>query len=70
MGRPRKYPLAVIEGDEQAGRVEDSVSDVEIRILRDGVFMAEDVRKNKGDVALADPDIAAILVEYNHAQYV
>jgi hypothetical protein len=42
MGRPRK----VTEGD------------VEIEILRDGVFYAEDVRADKGDKVIVSADVA------------
>lgn len=41
-----------------------------IRILADGVFVAEDVRKDKGDIATVDAEIADILVKRGDAERV
>lgn len=42
-----------------------------LAILADGVFVADDVRKDKGDIAEGvDPDIAARLVKNGHAKAV
>ena len=41
---------------------------IELVILRDGVFVAEDVRKDKGETAKASPDIAQLLIERGHAK--
>lgn len=54
MARPRK----VVEGK------------VNIRILADGVFVAEDVRKDWGDTATVDAEIADILIKRGDAKHV
>lgn len=41
---------------------------VKIRILRDGVFVADDVRKDKGETAKVSPELAKLLIERGHAQ--
>lgn len=41
---------------------------IELKILRDGVFVAEDVRRDKGQTAKVSPDIAKILIGNGHAQ--
>lgn len=52
MGRPRKVP----EGD------------IEIEVLRDGVFIAEDVRADKGDKVTVPAEMAEALKAYGFAQ--
>lgn len=52
MARPRKAP----EGT------------VGIEVLRDGVFVAEDVCKNKGERADCSAEIAELLIERGHAK--
>lgn len=51
MARPRK----VVEGK------------VNIRILADGVFVADDVRKDKGDIVTVVAEIADILIKSGKA---
>ena len=41
---------------------------VPITIQRDGVFIAADVRKDKGDKAHVDPEMAKLLIERGHAK--
>lgn len=41
---------------------------VEITVLRDGVFIADDVRKDKGERGHASPDVAKLLIERGHAK--
>ena len=41
---------------------------VHLTVLRDGVFVAEDVRKDKGERAYASPDVAQLLIERGHAK--
>lgn len=43
---------------------------VPIVIQRDGVFIAADVRKDKGDKAHVEPDLADLLIERGHAKHV
>lgn len=43
---------------------------VEIRVLIDGLFIEEDVRRDAGDIALVPEDVAAILIERKHAKRV
>ena len=52
MGRPRKAP----EGK------------VEIEVLRDGVFIAEDVRADKGDKVTVSAEIAEVLKAHDFAK--
>lgn len=52
MGRPRKAP----EGE------------VQIEVLRDGVFIAEDVRADKGDKITVSAEIAEVLKAYGFAK--
>ena len=41
---------------------------VQVEILRDGVFVAEDERRNTGDVATVHAEIADALVKNGHAK--
>lgn len=41
---------------------------VPVTIQRDGVFIAADVRKDKGDKAHVDPELAQLLIERGHAK--
>lgn len=41
---------------------------VTIRVLRDGVFVADDVRKDKGETATVSPALAKLLIERGHAK--
>jgi hypothetical protein len=52
MARPRRVPLG----------------DVEVVILRDGVYPFEDVRKDKGDTVTVDAATAEILIGNGHAR--
>lgn len=52
MGRPRKAP----EGE------------VQIEVLRDGVFIADDVRADKGDKVTVSAEIAEALKAYGFAK--
>ena len=52
MARPKR----IIEGE------------VQIRILADGVFIAEDDRRDAGDVATVPQAIANVLIERRHAK--
>lgn len=52
MGRPRKAP----EGE------------VQIEVLRDGVFIAEDVRADKGDKVTVSAEIAEVLKAHGFAK--
>lgn len=54
MARPRK--AAADDGGE-----------MKLRILRDGVFIADDVRCDTGDEPMVEADVAAILIERGHA---
>lgn len=54
MARPRKTP----EGQ------------VQVRILADGVFIADDQCCDKGDTAMVEPGIADNLIENGHAERV
>lgn len=40
----------------------------EIQILKDGVFIAEDVRANTGDKVKVNPETAKMLIERGHAK--
>jgi hypothetical protein len=52
MGRPRK----VLDGD------------IEIEVLRDGVFITEDVRADKGDKVTVSAEIAEVLKAHGFAK--
>lgn len=41
---------------------------VDVSMLRDGVFVAEDVRKDKGEKAFVPADIAKVLIDNGHAK--
>ena len=43
-------------------------NDVQVEILRDGVFVAEDQRCDTGDVATVSAEIADALVKNGHAK--